>query len=79
MRHTLTLDEISEGSKVVVKEINTGRGLKHRLYSMGLLPGNTVEVVVNKHHGPLVIRVMETEISVGRGIAGKIIVEVINQ
>lgn len=70
-----TLDQVREGSKAVVVKVN-GDGWARRLYYMGVVPGSSIEVVFNNRRGPIVIRVGETEVSVGRGIARNIIVRV---
>ncbi len=43
-----------------------------RLEEMGLRPGALVEVLGNEGHGPLLLRVGETRIAIGRGVAMKI-------
>lgn len=70
-----TLDQVKEGLRAVVEKVGCD-GWARRLYYMGLVPGSIVEVVFNKGRGPIVIRVGETEVSVGRGIARNIIVKV---
>lgn len=69
-----TLDQVREGVKAVIEEIDGGMWIR-RLYQMGLLPGSRVEVVFNKGKGPVVIRVGDVEISIGRGIARRILVK----
>jgi ferrous iron transport protein A len=43
---------------------------------MGILPGSHLEVVFNRGTGPIIVRVGNAEISLGRGIARKILVKV---
>jgi ferrous iron transport protein A len=69
-----SLDIVKEGSKVIVQEIRGG-GWVRRLYQMGILPGSLIEVVFNKGWGPIVIRVGDVEVSIGRGIARRILVK----
>ncbi len=69
----MTLDAV-EG-KVRIKGIVGGRGFVRRLADMGLIPGKVVEVV--SKGPPIVVRVMDSEIAIGRGIAKKILVEVL--
>lgn len=75
MPETVSLDIVKEGSKVIVQEIQGG-GWVRRLYQMGILPGAYLEVILNKGRGPVVIRVGDVEVSVGRGIARRILVKV---
>lgn len=75
----LSLDLVKGGSRVVVKTIQSnGKGIVGRLYHMGILPGEKIEVISNKGHGPIIVKIKETEIALGRGLARRIFVEVIN-
>lgn len=67
-----------EGSKVVIREIvGSGHGLKRRLLEMGLTPGTEVEVLRNGW-GPVIVRFRGSSVAIGRGMASKIIVEVVD-
>lgn len=46
----------------------------NRLISMGLRPGQIVEMITNSKAGPIVLRVDECRIAMGRGAAMKIYV-----
>jgi len=59
--------------KVRVKEILGGRGFVRRLADMGLAPGQEVEVLSNGP--PVVVKIKDTKIAIGRGIARKVVVE----
>jgi ferrous iron transport protein A len=72
---TTTLDLTREGSVVTVSEIRGG-GWVRRLYQMGILPGSQVKVVFNRGVGPIVVRIGDVEVSLGRGIARRIVVKV---
>lgn len=71
----LTLDS-AEG-KVRIIGISAGRGLVRRLADMGLAVGRVVEVV--SKGPPIVVKVMDCEIAIGRGIARKILVEEVHE
>jgi Fe2+ transport system protein FeoA len=71
---TQSLSEIRSGRKVRLVSIEAGRGLTHRLISMGLLPNAEITVINNNHPGPFVINVKGSRIMLGRGMANKIIV-----
>lgn len=70
----MTLDA-AEG-KVIIREILGGRGFVRRLSDMGLIPGKVVEVI--SKGPPVVVRVRDSEIAIGRGIAKKVLVEVLD-
>jgi Fe2+ transport system protein FeoA len=68
------LSTIADGEKVILVQIDAGRGLKSRLASMGLLPNTEVTVISNKHPGPFMISVKKTKMMLGRGMTDKIMV-----
>ncbi len=74
MTQGVTLDSVPPGSRVVVRQIVGGAGVHARLLQMGIVPGEFIEVISN-NTGPIIIRVRGIVISIGRGIARKIIVE----
>jgi ferrous iron transport protein A len=49
-----------------------------RLYQMGLYPGSVVEIVNNMGAGPITVKVMNITIALGRGMAEKVIVELLS-
>jgi len=57
----------SEGSQ-------KGRRCMEQLENMGLRPGQRVEMIANSGCGPLVLRLDEARIALGRGMAMKIYV-----
>jgi ferrous iron transport protein A len=50
------------------------RGRREHLEGMGIRPGKRVEMIANKGCGPLILRLDETRIALGRGMAMKIYV-----
>jgi ferrous iron transport protein A len=74
---TISLDSIREGQKVKVISISGGWGVRQRLACLGIHPGN--EIIIKKSaimRGPILISVHGNQVTLGRGIARKIIVEV---
>lgn len=71
----LHLSEIASGESAILKKIIGGHEIRQRLTAMGLLPGQTILVVKNGHPGPLVVKVKESKIVLGRGMSQKIKVE----
>lgn len=51
-----------------------GRGCREHLENMGLRPGKRVEMIANTGCGPLILRLDEARIALGRGMAMKIYV-----
>jgi len=62
------------GEKLLIKEIAGGREARARLASMGLRPGDPVEVISNDGEGRLIVGAGSTRLALGRGIAQKIMV-----
>lgn len=68
------LSEAGAGKQVKIVGFNGGRGLISRLTSMGILPGEDVEVICNAG-GPIIVSVKGSRVSLGRGMARKIIIK----
>ena len=62
------------GEKLLIKEIAGGRDARARLASMGLRPGDPVEVISNDGEGRLIVGRGSTRLALGRGIAQKVLV-----
>jgi len=61
------------GEKVVVRSVIGGMGIRRRLESMGLYPGEEVEVV-SAQGGPIILNVKGCRLGIGCGMAYKIMV-----
>jgi len=69
----LPLGLVQEGEKVeIIDFVQKGKGLFGRLKYMGVFAGKIVEVVSNQGRGPLLLKIDETRIAIGRGMAMKI-------
>jgi len=64
------------GKEVTLIAVYGGRGIRMRLYSMGLIPGVKLSVLNNNGAGPLMVAVMDSRVALGWGMAHKIMVEV---
>jgi ferrous iron transport protein A len=72
----VSLASLRPGDKAIVDSIEAGRGATRRLLDLGVTPGELVEVVRSaRFGGPLEIRVRGSELSIGRGIAMKVLVQ----
>lgn len=69
------LSEIKSGTKVKLVSIEGGTGLCQRLAEMGLVPGSVFKVVSNGHPGPFVLKVKDSKLALGHGMADKILVK----
>lgn len=76
MRH-IALTQMEQGQSGRVVEIRGGIGLRNRLDTMGLRIGKPVAKVSNSFlRGPVTVNVNTTQLSLGHGMAAKVIVEV---
>jgi ferrous iron transport protein A len=73
---------LSEGEKAEIMELKAQKGYCHgksknqlcHAEDMGLRIGKTVEMLNNAGQGPIVVKVDESRIAIGRGMAMKIMV-----
>jgi len=71
----MPLTKICDGMRVRLLSINGGGELQARLAAMGLIPGVEIRVLRNSMYGPLIIKVKESCLVLGRGMAHSIAVE----
>ena len=72
----LTLTEMKTGQTGIVIEVLGGHGLIRRLDALGIRPGRKVTKLSSTlFRGPVMLRVDNTQVAVGFGMARKIIVE----
>jgi ferrous iron transport protein A len=73
----LTLAKMKTGQTGTVVGILGGHGLIRRLDALGIRPGKKVTKISSTlFRGPVMLRVNNTQVAVGFGMAKKIIVEV---
>jgi Fe2+ transport system protein FeoA len=70
----MSLSQLASGQKAKIVQINGGYGFRNRLIDMGLCPGREISVEQNTLRGPIVIKILNSKIMLGRGMADKIIV-----
>ncbi len=70
----LKLSDIPEGKKVKIDSVVCGDNVKHRLCSLGVLKGKTVEMIKNDSSGPIILKVLDSKLAVGREQAKNIFI-----
>ena len=70
-----TLEHLSVGATAVVRELDGGNEFSGRLAAMGLVLGAALQVMQNSGKGPMLVRVRDTRLALGRGEAQRILVE----
>jgi ferrous iron transport protein A len=72
----LTLAEMKTGQTGTVVEVQGGHGIIGRLDALGIRPGRKVTKLSSAlFRGPVMLRVNNTQVALGFGMAKKIIVE----
>ena len=71
----ITLSQMKDGQQATVSGVEGGRGLVEKLTAMGIRPGKRITRFCSMYlHGPITIRIDNLQLSLGRGIADKILV-----
>ncbi len=70
----ISISKLASGESGIVKSYAGGRGMLGRCLSMGFTPGSLVKMAENFGSGPVLVKVHDTEVALGRGIAEKIVV-----
>lgn len=66
---------IEDGEKVeIVDFIKKGKAIFCHLRDIGLFTGKVIEVLKNQGHGPVLLKIDDSRIAIGRGMAMKIMV-----
>jgi DtxR family Mn-dependent transcriptional regulator len=68
------ISALRAGESGVVRSYSGGRGMLGRCLSMGFTPGSVVRMIENYGRGPILVSVCDTEVALGREIAGRIVV-----
>ena len=75
---TLPLMMLQPGERARVAEIRGGRGLRQRLSSMGIYPGEIVSLIRGGRGGPVIAEARGTRVVIGRGMAHRVLVHPVN-
>ena len=74
----ITLDTIRENQRVKVISVSGGWGVRQRLGCLGIHPGDIIMIKKSAiMQGPILIKIHGNQVALGRGIASKILVEVV--
>ena len=73
-----TLDNIRNGKEFIVRQVNAGHRAKTRLANLGVMPTTRLTMLRSAPlRGPVEVRVKGSNLVIGRGLAKKILGEVI--
>jgi ferrous iron transport protein A len=72
----ISISDLQEGVTATVRELRGGLGFQKQLRTMGIREGKTIRIVTrHPFWGPVVVEVDGKMTTLGRGIAGRILVE----
>ena len=66
------LIHFKKGEKVKIECVECGQNFRRRLCDLGLFDGTEVEIIKNDQHGPLILKIFDSKIALGRGEAEKV-------
>ncbi|HNR14057.1 MAG TPA: FeoA family protein [Thermodesulfobacteriota bacterium] len=70
----IPLTMATPGRNVTLVAVTGGRGLKSRLYGMGITPGVHLRILNGGTSGPFLVLVRDFKIALGYGVARKLMV-----
>jgi Fur family transcriptional regulator, ferric uptake regulator len=71
----MSLIAARQGERLVIEEITGGSGARMRLITMGLRPGDVIDVITNLSDGQIVVALEGKRYALGRGLAQKVMVK----
>jgi Fe2+ transport system protein FeoA len=74
-----SLGSVRNGESVQIRGMDGGHQFLRRLASLGFTPGVHLEVIQNYGHGPIIVRLRDTRVALGRGEAEKILVRKVTE
>jgi Fe2+ transport system protein FeoA len=67
-----SLIDFKAGERVRIECVDCGMNFRRRLIDLGLFDGAEVEIIKNDEFGPLILKIFNSKIALGRGQAAKI-------
>jgi ferrous iron transport protein A len=73
----VTLDMMKKGTRARVVDVMGGHRAAEKLSAQGIVPGMVIEKTGELRGGPVLLRVGGAQVALGRGLAKRVLVEVI--
>lgn len=70
----MPLSKLGPGQTGIIKTCEGGRGRQGRCLSLGFTPGSSLKMLENYNHGPVLVKLHDTEVALGREMAENVIV-----
>ena len=74
-----SLSSVRSGESVQIRRMAGGHRFLSRLATLGFTPGAHLEVLQNYGHGPIIVRLRDTRVALGRGEATMILVQKVTE
>ena len=74
MKKVFLLSNAQIGNRVVIRQILSGKSMKHNLSQMGLDLGLEVRVISKIESGSVIVYIQDNQIVLGAGLANRVIV-----
>lgn len=74
----ISLDRMKKGTRGRVVDVVGGHGAEVKLSAQGIVRGMVIEKTGELRGGPVLLKVGGAQVAVGRGLAKRVLVEVIN-
>jgi len=74
----MRLVDVPEGKTAIVKALHGGYGALLTLREMGINEDSVIKIVRKPMIGPIIVEVNGTKIAIGRGLASKVEVDILN-
>ena len=71
----MPLSMVSQGTEVCLTQIRGGLRMRKRLADLGLTCGMNLTTICNTGNGPVILRVKDSRLAIGRGMLHHILVE----
>ncbi len=66
------LSSLKQGQKAIIQQVEGGQTYVRRISALGFLPQTRIEIIRNHRFAPVIVRLRNSEIMIGRGEAAKI-------
>ncbi len=73
----IPLGMVMEGEEIRINQIYCGKGLRSRLYDLGIYDGSIIKIIKNDVSGPVILKIKDSKIVLGRGQAQQVMVEIV--
>ncbi|MCG8514404.1 MAG: ferrous iron transport protein A [Halanaerobiales bacterium] len=70
-----SLSNLHTGEKGIVTSLKGGKDFRNKMLALGLVPGKEFEILKGNKNGPFVLKIDETRLMLGCGMAEKIMIK----